>query len=415
MTRLEMNRRRFLGAAGITAGGLVAGGAIATALDSSTAGADEGEDVVAYFGEHQAGITTPTQARLHIAAFDVVEGASRADLEDLLRRWSAAAARMTAGRSLGDGQPEALAPPPDTGEAEGLPASRLTVTIGLGSSLFSRRDRFGLAAARPDALRPIEPLPGDELDPARSDGDLCVQACADVPEVAFHAVRNLARIGRGVVVMRWSQLGFGRTAKTTDAQETPRNLMGFKDGTNNITAEEDDALKRWVWAGAEAPPWMRGGTYMVTRRIRMLIEVWDRASLGDQEATIGRHKLTGAPLGRGAERDKVDLRASSAGGPVIPADAHVRLAAPVTNGGVRLLRRGYSFTDGFDAELGQLDAGLFFIAFQRDAHKQFAVVQRKLGPDALNEYIKHVSSGLFAVPPGVVREGDYVGRALFES
>ena len=357
MTRLEMNRRRFLGAAGITAGGLVAGGAIATALDSSTADAEGADDVVAYFGEHQAGITTPTQARLHIAAFDVVDGASRADLQDLLRRWSAASARMTAGSSLGDGQPEALAPPPDTGEAEGLPASRLTVTIGLGSSLFSGRDRFGLAAARPAALRPIEPLPGDELDPARSDGDLCVQACADVPEVAFHAVRNLARIGRGVVVMRWSQLGFGRTAKTTDAQETPRNLMGFKDGTNNITAEEDDALKRWVWAGAEAPAWMRGGTYMVTRRIRMLIEVWDRASLGDQEATIGRHKLTGAPLGRGAERDKVDLRASSADGPVIPADAHVRLAAPVTNGGVRLLRRGYSFTDGFDAELGQLDAG----------------------------------------------------------
>jgi deferrochelatase/peroxidase EfeB len=417
MARLEMNRRRFLGTAGVTAGGLVAGGAIATALSGSEAGADGGDDVVGYYGAHQAGITTPTQARLHIAAFDVVEGASRADVQDLLRRWTAAAARMTDGGSLGDGEPQALAPPPDTGEAEGLPASRLTVTIGFGPSLFAQRgrDRFGLAAARPEALRPIEPLPGDELEPARSDGDLCVQACADVPEVAFHAVRNLARIGRGVVVMRWSQLGFGRTAKTTDAQETPRNLMGFKDGTNNITAEEQDAQARWVWAGAEAPPWMRGGTYMVTRRIRMLIEVWDRASLGDQEATIGRHKMTGAPLGRGAEHDKVDLRLASADGPAIPMDAHIRLAAPKTNDGVRILRRGYSFTDGFDPELGQLDAGLFFIAFQRDAHKQFAVVQRRLGPDALNEYIKHVSSGLFAVPPGVARAGDYLGRALFES
>jgi deferrochelatase/peroxidase EfeB len=417
MARLEMNRRRFLGTAGVTAGGLVVGGAIATALGGSEAGADGGDDVVAFYGAHQAGITTPTQARLHIAAFDVVDGASRADVQDLLRRWTAAAARMTEGRSLGDGEPAALAPPPDTGEAEGLPASRLTVTVGLGTSLFEQhgRDRFGLAAARPVALRPIEPLPGDELEPARSDGDLCVQACADVPEVAFHAVRNLARIGRGVVVMRWSQLGFGRTAKTVDAQDTPRNLMGFKDGTNNVTAEEQDAQARWVWAGAEAPPWMRGGTYMVTRRIRMLIEVWDRASLGDQEATIGRHKMTGAPLGRGAEHDMVDLRASGAGGPAIPMDAHIRLAAPKTNDGVRILRRGYSFTDGFDPELGQLDAGLFFIAFQRDAHKQFAVVQRRLGPDALNEYIKHVSSGLFAVPPGAAREGDYLGRALFES
>ncbi|MEA2137890.1 MAG: deferrochelatase/peroxidase EfeB, partial [Solirubrobacteraceae bacterium] len=150
-------------------------------------------------------------------------------------------------------------------------------------------------------------------------------------------------------------------------------------------------------------------------RIRMLIEVWDRASLADQEATIGRVKSSGAPLGRKAEHDKPDLHARGSRGPVIPADAHIRLAAPASNRGIRILRRGYSFTDGFDPELGQLDAGLFFIAFMRDAHKQFAVIQRGLGPDALNEYIKHVSSGLFAVPPGAVREGDYLGRALFES
>jgi len=413
----EMNRRRFLGTAGLAAGAVVTGGAIATALEGGEAGADSGSDIVPFYGPHQAGITTPTQSRLHIAAFDVVEGASRADVQDLMRRWTAAAARLSEGRTLGEGEATALAPPPDTGEAVGLPASKLTVTIGFGPTFFERggRDRFGIAAQRPAALRQIEALPGDELDPERSGGDLCVQACADVPEVAFHAVRNLARIGRGTVVMRWSQLGFGRTAITSTAQETPRNLMGFKDGTNNITADEQDALAKFVWVGAEAPAWMRGGTYMVTRRIRMLIEVWDRASLGDQEATIGRVKSTGAPLGRGAEHDKVDLKARSAAGPVIPMDAHVRLAAPVTNDGVRILRRGYSFTDGFDPELGQLDAGLFFIAFQRDAHKQFAVVQRRLGPDALNEYIKHVSSGLFAVAPGVAREGDYLGRALFES
>ena len=71
-----------------------------------------------------------------------------------------------------------------------------------------------------------------------------MQACADDPQVAFHAVRNLARIGRGIVVMRWSQLGFGRTSSTSTAQETPRNLMGFKDGTNNITAEEPRSLAR---------------------------------------------------------------------------------------------------------------------------------------------------------------------------
>jgi deferrochelatase/peroxidase EfeB len=417
MSLREMNRRRFLAAGGLAAGGLVAGGAITTALDSGEAGADSGDDVVPFYGPQQAGITTSTQSRLHIAAFDVLEGATRADVQDLMKRWTAAAARMSTGLTLGDGSADALAPPPDTGEAVGLPASRLTVTVGFGTTFFERggHDRFGIAARRPDALRPLEALPGDELDPSRSGGDLCVQACADVPEVAFHAVRNLARIGRGVVVMRWSQLGFGRTAITNAAQETPRNLMGFKDGTNNITADETDALARWVWAGSETPAWHRGGTYMVTRRIRMLIEVWDRASLGDQEATIGRVKASGAPLGSKAEHDKPRLTARTGPDPVIPIDAHIRLAAPATNDGVRILRRGYSFTDGFDPELGQLDAGLFFIAFQRDAHKQFAVVQRRLGPDALNEYIKHVSSGLFAVPPGVAREGDYLGRALFES
>jgi deferrochelatase/peroxidase EfeB len=408
-----INRRAFLGTAGAAVGGLAvgAGGATALQIDGS---ADDVGGTVAFHGVRQAGIVTPTPSRLHIAAFDVLDGTSRGELRDLMRAWTAAAARMTQGLALGSGDPQALAPPEDTGEATGLPAAALTVTFGFGPTLFERGgdDRFGLAAQRPATLRELEPLPGDELDPSRSGGDLVVQACANEPEVAFHAVRNLARIGRGIVVMRWSQLGFGRTAKTVASQQTPRNLMGFKDGTNNITADETAALDRHVWVGSEAPAWLRGGSYMVTRRIRMLIEVWDRASLGDQEATIGRTKAAGAPLGRRDEHDRVDLQARAASGQqVIPVDAHIRLAAPVSNGGERILRRGYSFTDGFDPELGQLDAGLFFIAFQRDPHKQFAAIQRRLKGDALNEYIKHVSSGLFAIAPGV-RPGDYVARGL---
>ena len=244
-----------------------------------------------------------------------------------------------------------------------------------------------------------------------------MQACADDPQVAFHAVRNLARIGRGSVVMRWSQLGFGRTSTTSRAQATPRNLMGFKDGTNNIRAEDTAAMRRHVWVGAgDDPAWMRDGTFMVTRRIRMLIEVWDRASLADQQDTIGRLKTSGAPIGGERESDEADLSAKRAGGePRIPVDAHIRLAAPQANGGERILRRGYSFTDGMDTELGQLDAGLFFICFQRDPFKQFVAIQRRLGSnDALNEYIKHTSSAVFAVPPGV-RPGGYVAQGLFEA
>jgi deferrochelatase/peroxidase EfeB len=410
-----INRRAFIATAGAAVGGLAVGAGGATALQTEgSADAQAGAGAVAFHGIRQAGIVTPTPSRLHIAAFDVLDGTSRGELSDLMREWSAAAARMTQGLALGSDDPPALAPPEDTGEAAGLPAAALTVTFGFGPTLFERGDddRFGLAARQPAALRQLEALPGDELDPSRSGGDLVVQACANEPEVAFHAVRNLARIGRGTVVMRWSQLGFGRTAKTVASQQTPRNLMGFKDGTNNITADETAALDQHVWVGSEAPAWLRGGSYMVTRRIRMLIEVWDRASLADQEATIGRSKASGAPLGRRDEHDRVDLQARAAGGAaVVPPGAHIRLAAPASNGGERILRRGYSFTDGFDPELGQLDAGLFFIAFQRDPHKQFAAIQRRLKGDALNEYIKHVSSGLFAIAPGV-RPGDYVASAL---
>jgi deferrochelatase/peroxidase EfeB len=411
MAGRRFSRRGFLGLAGAAAAGAGAAGAVALATQDDDEAPSPESQVVPFHGRHQAGIVTPAQDRLHMAAFDVSDGVSRDDLRDMLRDWTAASERMTTGAPVGAVE-DLLAPPDDTGEASGLPASRLTVTFGFGPPLF---DRFGLRAQRPAALREIEALPGDELDPDRSGGDLCVQACADDPQVVFHAVRNLARIGRGVVTMRWSQLGFGRTSKTTDAQVTPRNLMGFKDGTRNLTAEDTAGLERFVWVGDEAPAWMRGGSYLVARRIRMLIEVWDRASLGDQERTIGRVKSTGAPLGGRLEHDEVDLEARGATGPVIPVDAHIRLAAPSANDEQKLLRRGYSFTDGFDPELGQLDAGLFFIAFQRDPHKQFAAIQRRLGKgDHLNEYIKHVGSALFAVPPGV-RPGGSIGDGLFSA
>jgi deferrochelatase/peroxidase EfeB len=402
---MAFTRRRLLASAG--AGGLAAaaGGGFALGRETAGDGPDAAAQIVPFHGEHQAGIATAAQDRLHFAAFDVEDGLRARDLRDLLREWSRAAERMTTGRLVGDDAGEQLAPPADTGEALGLTPARLTVTFGLGPSLFD--DRFGLDASRPEPLRDLPALPGDELDPGRSGGDLCVQACADDPQVAFHAVRNLARIGRGAVTVRWSQLGFGRTSSTSRAQATPRNLLGFKDGTRNLKAEDTADLARHVWvAGDRAgePAWLRGGTYLVARRIRMLIEVWDRASLGDQEQTIGRHKASGAPLGGREEFDAPNLAR-------LPADSHVRLAAPSSNGGVALLRRGYSFTDGLDDRLGQLDAGLFFLSFQRDPDA-FIRVQRRLGAtDALNEYIKHVGSGLWAIPPGA-RRGGWVGETL---
>lgn len=403
------SRRSLIGwgGAGLALGAAAAGGAVAmtrTGNDVDPAGSDTG-GAVPFHGAHQAGIATAVQDRLHFAAFDVKTD-DRAAFVQLLKDWTQAAARMTAGHTVGEGAYGGLpeAPPDDTGEALGLSPSRLTLTIGFGPSLF---EKFGLADRRPDALVDLPQFPGDNLDKTRSNGDLCVQACADDPQVAVHAIRNLVRIGFGTVAIRWSQLGFGKTSSTTPSAQTPRNLMGFKDGTRNIAGTETDRLEKFVWAGeGDGGDWMTGGSYLVARRIRMDIESWDRTSLQEQEDVFGRDKGEGAPVGKAKEHDKPFLKA-------MKPDAHVRLAHPDANHGATILRRGYSFTDGTDG-LGRLEAGLFFLAYQRDVRKGFIPVQRALSrTDALNEYIQHVGSAVFAVPPGVRDKDDWWGRTLF--
>ncbi|MCT9934216.1 iron uptake transporter deferrochelatase/peroxidase subunit [Planotetraspora sp. A-T 1434] len=412
-----ISRRKLfgLGAASVAAVGAGAVASRALIEEPPAAHAASTSGPVPFYGAHQAGITTPAQDRLHFVSFNVIT-TKRAELADLLQEWTAAAARMTQGRDAGTfgavgGAPEA--PPDDTGEALGLPPSGLTLTVGFGASLFD--GRFGLAGRKPAALADLPAFPGEDLTPEISGGDICVQACAHDPQVAVHAIRNLARIGFGKVSVRYSQLGFGRTSSTSRAQATPRNLMGFKDGTNNLKLEDTAMLRDHLWAApGDGPAWMDGGSYLVTRKIRMHVETWDRTSLGEQEAIFGRDKGKGAPLTGHGEFDAPDFAKTGPDGkPVIAADAHVRLAHPSSHGGARLLRRGYNFVDGSDG-LGRLDAGLFFMAYQRDPRKQFVPIQMELaGKDALNEYIKHVSSGLFAVPPGVTDAGDYWGRALF--
>jgi deferrochelatase/peroxidase EfeB len=370
-----------------------------------------------FHGEHQAGVVTPAQDRLHFASFDVTTEA-RDELVALLRAWTDAAASMTAGRAVGSGETTGYdSPPTDTGEALGLPPAGLTLTFGFGPTLFEKdgRDRFGLKARQPAALRRLPRFPGDNLDPARSDGDLCVQACANDPQVAVHAIRNLARIGFGTVAMRWAQLGFGRTSSTTQSQQTPRNLLGFKDGTANLKAEDTHELDEFVWVrdgDDRAASWLAGGSYLVARRINMHIETWDRTSLREQEGLVGRERAHGAPLSGGSEFTEPDLEMRGTDGPLIPLNAHVRLAHPSQNNGTRMLRRGYNFTDGNDT-LGRLDAGLFFLAFVRDPDKHYIPMQLQLSSkDGLMEYLQHTGSGLWAVPPGV-RDGQYVGQGLF--
>lgn len=417
-----MDRRKVLGLAGAGAVGAATAGAVGTQLFNGAreAQAASTSAAVPFIGAHQAGIVTPAQDRLHFVAFDVTTN-KRAELVDLMQSWTMAALRLTGGLDAGaigavNGADEA--PPDDTGEALGLPPSGLTLTVGFGPTLFRNadgRDRFGIADRRPPALADLPRFPRDTLQPEISGGDLCVQACANDPQVAVHAVRNLARIGFGAVSVRWSQLGFGRTSSTSQSQTTPRNLFGFKDGTANLKAEETALLDEHLWARAEdGAAWMAGGSYLVTRKIRMLIETWDRTPLGEQQAIIGRTKGEGAPLTSAKEFDEPNFTTvASDGEPLIAADAHMRLAHPTLHSGARLLRRGYNFVDGSDG-LGRLNAGLFFMAYQRDPRRQFVPIQSALAArDSMNEYIRHVSSGVFACPGGVAGPDDYWGRALF--
>ena len=373
--------------------------------------------IVPFRGERQAGITTAAQDRLHLVALDVVTDDPEA-LRDLLSRWTVAAERMTFGAEAAPGGVVGGGPwkvPQDTGEAYDLAPGHLTVTIGYGASLFD--DRFGLADRKPEALRELPAFLGDDLDPARSGGDIVIQACSDDPQVAVHAVRNLVRLGFGVVAVRWSQLGFGRTSSTSQSQVTPRNMFGFKDGTANLKSEDTAALDEHVWVAPSDVPgaaaWMAGGSYLVARRIRMHIEIWDRTPLMEQEQIVGRDKKVGAPLGGSGEFDELDFaKKGTDGEPRIPVTAHVRLAHHSNLDGVRILRRGYNFTDGTDGQ-GHLDAGLFFLAFMRDAHRQFVPMQRALArSDVMNEYIEHTGSALFACPPGLGADDDW-GTQLF--
>jgi deferrochelatase/peroxidase EfeB len=386
-------------------------------------------------GPNQAGIATPQQSNTYFAAFDLVTTA-RKDVAALLMAWTAAAERMARGEPAGNLHGAGAVAPdgagavaPDGGAALGLGAARLTVTFGFGPGLFLKdgQDRYGLAAQRPEALADLPKFNGDQLEAARCGGDLSVQACADDPQVAFHAVRELERLAYGAAQIRWAQSGF---LPNTPAGETPRNLMGFKDGTNNPTpastrVDVPRTLGDVVWVGTQGPDWLRGGSYLVARRIRISLEHWDRTELDFQEEVIGRHKYSGAPIGKAGEFDPLDLdREDSEGAPVIAETAHVRLGAAAVNGGAQILRRAYSYNDGvrFTAERwppwrqGMMyDAGLFFLAYQQDPRSGFIRIFETMAKfDMLNQYTTHTGSALFACPRGV-GDGEYVGQGLFEA
>ncbi|MFF5934949.1 iron uptake transporter deferrochelatase/peroxidase subunit [Streptomyces sp. NPDC012508] len=420
---LEISRRRLLGtvgaagAAGLALGAAGGTGVYAAVADSgsSASSAAEGKALATvgsteamFHGKHQAGITTPLQARGHLVAFDLAPGAGRKEAAALLRRWSATAKALMAGKPSTD----------DTGVALDAGPSSLTVTFGFGHSFFGRT---GLTARRPTQLDALPAFSADALDPKRSEGDLWVQIGADDALVAFHALRALQKDAGSAAGVRWQMNGFNRSAGATARPMTARNLMGQVDGTGNPKPSDPDFDQRiFVPAGGStgasgAQEWMAGGSYAVVRRIRMLLDDWEKLSLDKQEKVIGRRKSDGAPLTGGTETTELDLDKTGPDGKlVIPDNAHSRISAPEQNGGAAMLRRPFSFHDGIAPD-GTPDAGLLFICWQADPLRGFVPVQRKLDRgDALSPFVRHEASGLFAVPGGAA-EGEYVGQRLLES
>jgi deferrochelatase/peroxidase EfeB len=395
----------------------LAGSAVGARAASSAAPAPA-TDTEPFWGTHQGGIVTPQQGHTYFMALDLAT-TRRDEVVSLLRMWTEVAARLTAGQTAQALGSDLSAPGTDSADALGLSPARLTLTFGFGAGLFIKDgvDRYGLAAQRPAALIDLPRFNGDQLVPERTGGDLSIQACANDPQVAFHAIRQLAHRAYERADIRWTQSGF--LSPPVD-KGTPRNLMGFKDGTQQPTD-----LDKVVWGGAEGPAWMRGGSYLVARRIRMALEHWDRTNVGFQEQTMGRHKYSGAPLGSKNEFDDLQLdRVAEDGDPIIPENAHVRLANVASTAGAQLLRRGYSYNDGvnFTAERWppwrqgmEYDAGLFFVAYQRDPRTGFVKIFENMAKfDMLNQFVTHVGGGLFACPAGA-KPGEFIGKELFVS
>ena len=366
-----------------------------------------------FYGTYQSGILNAQPASALVVSFDVL-ATSRQGLVRLMKLLTERGAFLTQGGPAPESDPKL--PPADSGLlGPTIVPDDLTVTVALGASLFD--DRFGLAPHRPKHLVAMSRFPNDSLDADRCHGDLLVQLCSNTAETNIHALRDLLKHTPDLLAIRWKQEGFlpPHTVKTL-GRDTVRNLLGFKDGTANLDSSDAGLMDKIVWVGAASgePGWTRGGSYQVVRQIRTLVERWDRTPLGEQQTIIGRHKATGAPLGRLKERDDPDY-ADDAAGERIRLDAHIRLANPRTPGSEAnlILRRPYNYSSGI-TKAGQLDMGLLFICFQSDLSAGFLTVQDRLNGEPLEEYIRPVGGGFFFALPGVT-PGQYLGQALLEA
>lgn len=400
----KLTRREFLKKAGIGSVGAVMGASTVGAILSRTTHDDDnntiGKEQYTFYGDYQSGIQTPSQSNVYFVVLDLTT-TNKNEIIQMFKDWTVYSQRLMNGKEVDKESSNHYLPPKDTGEVIGLNPYRLTLTYGIGPSFL---DKLNLKDKKISAFKDLPLFPRDQLQPQYTGGDICIQACADDAQVAFHAIRNLIRKARACVSMKWSQTGFTAIG---NGKETPRNLFGFKDGTAN--ARDNKKFNDIVWC--KDNNWLYNGTYMAVRRIQMHLETWDRTNLNEQENTFGRHKHSGAPFGEKDEFAEIDLnKKDSDGKPLIPTDSHVHLAHKV---GKEIYRRSFSYASGISDTTGQFDSGLLFISFQKDP-SQFIDIQNSLGnEDKMNEYITHVGSGLFACFGGI-KEGEYIGQKLFE-
>ena len=337
-------------------------------------------------GAHQAGIVTPDKEQPFgtLCAFDVLAKTPK-ELENFFRTLTARIEFLTQGGEIADIDDKL--PPPSSGIlGKQVPPDGLTITVGVGVSLFD--NRFGLAKHKPLRLEEMRDFPNDKLVADWCDGDISLQISAFSPETCQNALRDIIKNTSHVATIRWSIDGWAPKTEAPDA--AARNLFGFRDGTGNPNIRDPKVADTMLWT------------------------FWDRTPLQEQQDIFGRAKYSAAPLGKKHEHDAPDY-ASDPDGKRIPKDSHMRLANPRDPEFLKrhqLYRRPYNYSLGLSSAK-QLDVGLILTMYQANLADGFIFVQSLLNGEPLEEYIKPFGGGYFFVLPGF-EQGGYLGQGVIK-